>query len=554
MSNPLPDLEILDAQSGDVTVRAGEHWLDDPLDPILAAITFSKSFSPEGRDCVVVFGHGMGYRVARLRDLGAPRLIVYEPDAELTGWVRENLPGMLDGATVLHDPDALAEMLATDEAGRPLRTSFSAHRAYTLAYPDAYAGALAAVQAGRARASARLKTLSERLPSIVEAVVRNVPRARGASSVGQVGRVLEGQTAFVISAGPSLDRNRHLLREAARKGVIVATGTALPVLRAEGVAADVLVVVDPVWKTEDIDGTDSGVRSLAVDLCADARVHGFDVPRITYTQHTYGQGFETPDAPLGMIYGASVATACVSLADALGAANVVLVGQDCAHTGGRSYARGLGRDDFLVEILPRSVRYVYPAWIWERVALGTTPSPLERAHRVDVPAWDGEGMVATTADLETFRQWFVQWARHRPGPRRLNASEGGARIEGWESQPLAEVLAGLPERSVDLAAAMTAAPRLPVDAMLANRRTIVARLRKGITAGRNLLRGGMGASARDRAKDEIRGLMRDVPQIELHARGAIFAHCGATEEPDPRVVIRSYVNSMERLLPCYLST
>lgn len=554
MSDSLPDLEILDAQSGDVTVRAGEHWLDDPLDPISAAITFSKEFSAEGRDCVVVFGHGMGYRVARLRDLGAPRLIVYEPDPELTAWVREHLPGLLDGATVLHDPDALAEMLATDEEGRPLRTSFSAHRAYTLAYPQAYDAALAAVQAGRARAGARLKTLSERLPGIVEAVVRNVPRARGASSVGQVGRVLEGQTAFVISAGPSLDRNRHLLREAARKGVILATGTAIPVLRAEGVPADVLVVIDPVWKTEDIAGSESGVRALAVDLGADARVHAFDVPRVVYSQFGYASGFEAPEAPVGMVYGASVATACVSLADALGAANVVLLGQDCAHTGGRSYARGLGRDDFLVQVEARSVRYLYPDWIWERVARGAARAPLERVQRLDVPAWNSEGMVVTTADLETFRQWFVQWARLRPGPRRINATEGGARIEGWDSLPLAGVLEGLPDRSVELAAAMAAAPRLPIDAMLANRTAVAARLRKGIMAGRNLLRGGMGAAARDRAKDEIRGLMRDVPQIELHSRGAIFAHCGVTEDPDPRVVIRAYVDSMERLLPCYLST
>lgn len=63
--------------------------------------------------------------------------------------------------------------------------------------------------------------------------------------------IFEGCTAIVVSAGPSLDKNIHMLKKAKGKAVIIATGGALPTLVTCDIIPDLVVEVDPV--TENIE-------------------------------------------------------------------------------------------------------------------------------------------------------------------------------------------------------------------------------------------------------------------------------------------------------------
>jgi hypothetical protein len=71
-------------------------------------------------------------------------------------------------------------------------------------------------------------------------------------------------------------------------------------------------------------------------------------------------------------------------------------------------------------------------------ALGGNHMPTT-AHTIEVPAWDGTGTVVTSRDFAMFRDFYTHFARVHPEATLVNATEGGAFIEGWAHVPLAEL-------------------------------------------------------------------------------------------------------------------
>lgn len=278
----LPDLEILPASNGMLTVKAGESWLDDPEDPQWGAEVFTQGVSLEGKDVVVLLGHGLGYRVMRLKDLGVPRIFVYEPDAELTAWVREQLPHVLDGVTIVHSLEALRDLFFSIQQGRSYIATLLSYSGYRTAYPDVFERVKEVIHAGRAITGTWLRTLRERIPPIVEECLTNLGLTQGAVAAPTLGRALAGGTAFIVSAGPSLDRNIHLLRQAAEHGVIITNNTALPALRAHGIPVDLLVVIDSQSKASPDPGAYANVRALALNIGADPALHALPLPRAVF--------------------------------------------------------------------------------------------------------------------------------------------------------------------------------------------------------------------------------------------------------------------------------
>jgi hypothetical protein len=82
----------------------------------------------------------------------------------------------------------------------------------------------------------------------------------------------------------------------------------------------------------------------------------------------------------------------------------------------------------------------------------TNSGLLRREPLKEVPAWGGKDTALSTLGFSAVRAWLELAAevvrRGRPEQRLINATEGGARIEGFEELTLAEVLAPLPELGI----------------------------------------------------------------------------------------------------------
>ncbi|OIQ12534.1 motility associated factor glycosyltransferase family protein [Neomoorella thermoacetica] len=227
----------------------------------------------------------------------------------------------------------------------------------------------------------------------------------------------EGRPGIIVSAGPSLNKNKHLLKQARGKAVVICVGTALRALLKEDIIPDLVITLD---------GAEAnyrhfeGLRTGEIPLVFVPTAHYKILEEHKGLKFVVGGGNPLIDWTCQFIetkgllnFGGSVAHAAFDLALRMGCNPVILVGQDLAYTGGESHARGT---------------------VYEGKKIS------EDGGKFYVEDVFG-GRVLTDHVLNDFRDWFEKaialWAR---GRLVIDATEGGARIAGTEIMALKEVL------------------------------------------------------------------------------------------------------------------
>ncbi len=526
MTAPHATPTLFESDKGPLSVRVGEHALEDPVDPWLGAGMFASAEQVERGDHVIVFGAGLGYRLRHLASIGCEAPIVYEPCGALVDLARERGVGIPPGAQVFTDLEALHKHLHAVTKPKE-NTILLAPMPYRRAFPEAFEQLGRTINEVQGLVLLQRNSVMERAGMLAERAIGNLPRLAAVPTLGELGRPLEGSPAFVVSAGPSLDRNRQHLVAAAARGPVFAVNTSAPVLATIGAPIDLLVAIEALDVTEPITKAAPVTRALALDLTSGFA--NFDAPverKVTFMVDAPQYRDLADRVGIGTLgYGGSVATAAFAIAHALGADPIVLVGQDLAYTDGRGYAEHtlyeatrVYRDGALI--------YIDRAKKWdETTAAGGLKVPSKVRPVVDVTAWGGEGEVWSTHELVLFRRWFEMATEQIDGGTRLiNATEGGARVAGFEELPLAEVLAQLPERSHGLHAAIDAARRVPQTKITRAAQDVMrASNRLARCASRALkANGGRNRAAVERAERELRAAGRKAPLAESHAGPALL--------------------------------
>ncbi len=225
--------------------------------------------------------------------------------------------------------------------------------------------------------------------------------------------------AIVVAAGPSLDKNIKDLKAAKNKAFIIATDTAMKPLIRNGIIPDVFAVVDGKKPVELVMVPEAKKIPLLASVIAskdvldyhEGKKFFFDEGYRFVWRHFTNNGIEFPTLEKG----GSVATTCFSLAYVLGIDNVILIGQDLAYTNNQYHAKGTFEKDFEVK-LDRCV--MVPGNVEDFV-----PSPPDYKKYLD------------------FYEYFIKGAKeHRKNFNVINATEGGARIEGTEVITLKEAI------------------------------------------------------------------------------------------------------------------
>ena len=248
-------------------------------------------------------------------------------------------------------------------------------------------------------------------------------------------RTLEGRfgnwPAVIVSAGPSLDKNLHLLKGRENEIVIIAVDTVLGKLLKNGIVPHFVtalergsVVYDYHFRgVLDEDHPELKTVVLVVQSVCVPRIAGrWPGPVIVVGKRDIVLDREVVGGLLGgrvIPSGASVAHMGLGLANALGCSAVALIGQDLAFAAdGRSHA---GQTH------------------WEKHSLDMQ-TPHE--ERMTVPAFDG-GTVETTRIWRYFIDRFSRMASEMPIPVN-DCTEGGALIPGAVVMPLHRFIAENP--------------------------------------------------------------------------------------------------------------
>lgn len=253
---------------------------------------------------------------------------------------------------------------------------------------------------------------------------------------------LKGHPAFIVGAGPSLEKNGHLLAHA--PGVVLTVNAASKAVRGTGVVSvesnDLSVKLD-----------ERGVQLLGLAAPPHVLRARYEWLRPVWC----GEIAWVPEELTGVDripMSGSGATVAAGLAHRWGCNPIVLVGMDLAFTSGKLYADTTGHHDRVTETGQFQ-------WGAESLRMVRVNNPLPDVVDVEhVRAWGGQGTVQTGGMFNGVRHFFTALADtlQRKGVTCINATEGGASIDGWSERKLVEIegLGGAPgPSSVELAAA-----------------------------------------------------------------------------------------------------
>lgn len=228
-----------------------------------------------------------------------------------------------------------------------------------------------------------------------------------------------GIPAIIVSAGPSLDKNIHLLQQAKDRALIVAVGSAISVLHRAGIQPHFRVAIDPSPLNEKIF---AGTYEDGVPLIYSGHLYynilkNYHGPAI-HALIDSNSGIETDlvkkaDLPLYFVEGGfSVANIAVSLLAKWKCGPIVFVGQDLAYTENRLHASGAWDNEFEEQHMRKM--HVYK----------------------DIFGND----VYSDAAFDGIRQLFEKTIVRNPDVKFLNATEGGIPIKGAENLKLIDLL------------------------------------------------------------------------------------------------------------------
>lgn len=219
---------------------------------------------------------------------------------------------------------------------------------------------------------------------------------------------------IVVAAGPSLEKNISVLKELKGHAFIIAVDTALRYLVEERFFPDLAVSVDPEKPIRLFEHPEIQQIPLAL-----ATTLGKDVVslmskgKLVYAiaDNPY---YDTLYQIVGKhIYllpnGGSVATVATAMAMNWGFKRIILVGQDLALAADKVHA---GKDDVDLEKLD--------------------------GKKIAIEGYYGE-TVYTTRDFHQYKEWYEQIVRTNPDVEIINATEGGAKIQGAVQMSLQEV-------------------------------------------------------------------------------------------------------------------
>lgn len=301
--------------------------------------------------------------------------------------------------------------------------------------------------------------------------LRYVPKSYCADSF--LGVFPEEMAAVIVSAGPSLEKNIHILRQAKGKALIVCVDSAVKYLLRENIVPDVLVSVDPLkpltlFDDDRIDGIplvgsmDTNYRIL--EMLPNSKII-FASTENTYVQNLYreaGHKIEQLES------GGSVATLAFSLCRYWGFRCIILTGQDLALKDNQMY---VGRGELSQEQMNRELLEV------------------EDIHG---------NIIYTFRDYFYYLKWFEQAVAAHPEIRVIDATEGGAKITGTEIMMLQDVLAEQKECEFDFEACMgrihpafSASQKECADKQIQDSKQILYQLRQKLKAGIALSKEGL---------------------------------------------------------------
>jgi hypothetical protein len=444
----LPDgpYTIVSSRSGPPTVvieSAGRdvylHSRHEPVDEanrLVAHVDFDE------RIAFFIHGFGLGYHVEAAFDRASDEAVicVVEPDLRMlrTALEARDLSRLIESRRVLLltkvDKSEVFVRLAQQMAMFSLGYETIEHGPSVRLRPEVHAQFREWMDEFIAYSRTSINTLVINGRRTAENIARNIGWYAATPSMARLKDKHKGTPAIIVSAGPSLRKNKHLIKDAAGKAVIVAVQTTLQPLLELGVEPNYVTSLDyhqictrffeklpPTLRTE-----------LVAEPKATTAIFGMNPGPISLLGNDFAESLvrEMKLNKAKLPSGATVAHLAYYLAEHLGCDPIIFVGQDLGFSDGLCYAPGTSYDDVWRPELSRFHTVEMKQWetvVGDRKILRRIPDHQGR------PMYTEERLFTY---LQQFERDFL-----RTKTRIIDATEGGARKRGTTTMPLASAIA-----------------------------------------------------------------------------------------------------------------
>lgn len=425
-------IERVDGQANYI-VEAGQSrcFLHSAYDRAHEMRELFRDVSP-ATQILVLYGFGMGDAIVwageNLPEL--ERVIVIEPSPQLMISALK-YPGVVDKLKkvpivdfVVNKPvkEAAEFMMGRMEQDFHKKYAFAFHMAHRSLFKGYYEEFSEQVLTYFRRTGVGIRTVEANIFVKTQNILNNL-KAKSVN-IDELLLHLKGRPAIMVSAGPSLDKNIHLLEKAKEKAFVIAVGSAIKILYNKGIRPharaafsphpDENTVFDGIADFEDIPLVYSNTLDYLVVKNYDAPKARMVMDSDPITRHLYNMG-GIPHTLVGS--GGTIANVTFDLLCRAGCSQVIFTGQDMCYTDLKLYADG--------------------SWSDPRFAAASQGMIKEKNIY-------GEE-VFTSAAFTGIRQDFEAALTHYPQLTFWNATEGGLPIAGAPAKPLQDVLDAIPE-------------------------------------------------------------------------------------------------------------
>lgn len=232
--------------------------------------------------------------------------------------------------------------------------------------------------------------------------------------VDELKEVFYGKDLYIVAAGPSLDKNFMLLRQVPEDAIILATGTVFRKLINAGIKPNYVIVTDANAR---VYAQISGLETLDIPmLYLSTAFHGFSSnyqgKKYIVLQKDFNKAEELAEAKGLILFrtGGSVSTTALDIGISLGCKRIVFLGLDLAYTDNFVHATDTSRREMVDTDGLRQVKDIHG------------------------------NMVYTTRSMDMYRQWIENRIKEVKDIEFIDATEGGAKIQGMKMVELKDII------------------------------------------------------------------------------------------------------------------
>jgi len=426
-----------------------EVRLHSGYDPLKEAERAVSAFDKGRASIIVVSGVALGYHLPLIKiKYPSATVIALEHDREAADICSSTYPDHLKGIAVIPPGSAVENMFEEADMADFRGLAHYVHRPSYALYPDFYDSAFNDINRFFISKISDLLTRFEFEILWITNILKNMHHVFNSGHVERLFGKFKGYPGIIVSAGPSLRKNLHVLAELQDKAVLVCVDTAFRVLNRKGITPHLVMTLDAQKHSiKHFLGTKKPLPCLLADLVSYPSItrsyEGSKIFSTTSKFYSDTQGntkrettplidwIEQYVPPIGDIQsGGSVATSAFDLLLNLGCSPIILVGQDLAYTGREIHCSGTHHNDDWLTMINRCLN------------LDTINQKVVRKRKIKrVESVNNETVISDFV-FDLYKSWFEDSAAKVPVPV-INATEGGARIRNTREEKLSDLASSL---------------------------------------------------------------------------------------------------------------